>query len=73
MLIIKSSFCLYDKDNDEIICLYEGGNEEEIVQYLSLKLPKYMMPNKYIKLPYINLNQNGKIDRNYYKKLYIEK
>ncbi|WP_161969441.1 D-alanine--poly(phosphoribitol) ligase, partial [Campylobacter jejuni] len=33
------------------------------------KLPSYMIPKNFIKIDKFKLNQNGKIDRNYYKEL----
>lgn len=65
---VKIGFCIYDKDNDNIICFYDGKiTKEELNTYLESKLPYYMIPKYYLKLSDIKLNQNGKIDRNYYQ------
>lgn len=57
--------CLYDKQNEKIICFYQASQEckKEIVRELSKKLPKYMWPNVYVHYEELPLNKNGKIDR----------
>ncbi|MCR5113180.1 MAG: AMP-binding protein [Acholeplasmatales bacterium] len=68
---IKSCVCIYDNENDMIILIYEGRvKDDEIFARCKDKLPSYMVPNKVIKVPTMALNQNGKIDRNYYKNNY---
>ncbi len=72
-LNIKIGFCIYDKENDNILCFYEGKTEKkELNQYLVSKLPYYMIPKYYIKLNEVKLNQNGKIDRKYYQNYFNE-
>lgn len=40
-----------------------------IIPLMKKKLPSYMLPNEVFKINTIPLNQNGKIDRNYFKKI----
>ena len=69
---IKSAVCVYDVDKDEIILIYEGKVKlDEIYERVNQKLPKYMTPTKIIKVSQMVLNANGKIDRTYYKKNYM--
>ena len=66
--------CIYDQDQEKIILYYVGNKEtKEVKAYLKAKLPRYMLPNRVIKLEQMPLTPNGKIDRNYLKKLYKEK
>lgn len=62
---IMVSCCLYDKENEKIVCFYQASQEckKEIVMGLSKKLPKYMWPNVYVHYEELPLNKNGKIDR----------
>ena len=56
--------CVYDDVNSEIVLFYCGGIEESSIKgILKNKLPKYMIPSKYIKLEKMPLNYNGKINR----------
>jgi D-alanine--poly(phosphoribitol) ligase subunit 1 len=58
------------------IRLYIEGNtqtEECIMEYLKEKLPPYMVPDEITYLNPIPLNTNGKIDRNYLKRILEEK
>ena len=62
---IDVSCCLYDAVKEKIICFYESEKEDRkaIVKSLSERLPKYMWPNKYIRVESMPLNAHGKIDR----------
>lgn len=64
---IKYSCVLYDDKNDNIILFYESDNPECNRQYIvsGIKkiIPKYMYPGKFVKLPEMPFNINGKIDR----------
>ncbi|MBR5356093.1 MAG: AMP-binding protein, partial [Lachnospiraceae bacterium] len=59
------SCCLYDKENEKIVCFYQAKEEckKEIVMELSKKLPKFMWPNVYVHYKELPMNKNGKIDR----------
>lgn len=70
---ILNAFCLYNAIHDQIILVYEGkATTEEIIAGLQQKVPNYMLPNKTYREKKIIYNQNGKIDRKYYQKLYGE-
>ncbi|EPF0290305.1 AMP-binding enzyme, partial [Campylobacter jejuni] len=63
---VKNSACIFKED---IICFYESEEEINFKAFLKDKLPSYMIPKNFIKIDKFKLNQNGKIDRNYYKEL----
>ena len=67
---INTAFCIYNSKSDQIILIYEGKiDASTLSNELKKKIPNYMLPNKYEKQTKIVYNQNGKIDRNYYKKM----
>ena len=71
---VSDSCCFYDKELKQIILCYVGTvNSTELNQFLSSKLPVYMIPRKicvYEKFPY---NDNGKIDRKKMEKDILKK
>lgn len=68
---LKVGVMIYDDKTDSLIAIYEGKiKEEEIIKYISSKLPYYMVPNKAIRLKQMIYNANGKIDRSYLKNNY---
>jgi amino acid adenylation domain-containing protein len=71
---IESVSCDYDGDRREIVIFYSGSLEEgELRRFLSEKIPKYMLPARYVRLACLPFNDNGKIDRKSLKKEYVEK
>lgn len=62
---IKICCCIFKKDINKIFCYYQGDceNQREIVKPLAKSLPKYMWPNRYIKLDSMPMNSHAKIDR----------
>lgn len=61
---IGEAVCFYDAPHDRIVCAYSGGlPQKELVRLLSLRLPKYMIPNVYLPYDALPHNANGKIDR----------
>lgn len=58
---------LYDKETSTILLLYvttsNDINKKSIFLQLAKLLPKYMLPNKIIRLDSMPLNPNGKVDR----------
>lgn len=61
---IRISCCIYDKATDKIVLFYVGDTEvKELVTILRNKLPRYMIPNKVIKLDTMPLTANGKLNR----------
>lgn len=56
--------CLYDEKRKEIVTFYIGSaNIDNLSDFIRLKVPKYMLPNKFYKLKSFPININGKIDR----------
>lgn len=71
---VKMSACIYDHTKNKIILFYVGTDTEaELTGCLKDKLPRYMLPNRIIRLEQLLFTANGKIDRNTLKKQYIEK
>lgn len=61
---IKSAVCIFKKEEDKIVCVYEGdATDAEIVNHIKELVPKYMYPNKFLKLDLMPYNANGKVDR----------
>lgn len=61
---VKMSCCIYDQKKSRIVLCYVGGEEEkDMAVSLKEKLPRYMMPNRIIRLDQMPLTANGKIDR----------
>ena len=61
---VKLSGCVYDNIKGKIVLYYVGGMEErELAVALREKLPRYMVPNRLIRLEQMPLTANGKIDR----------
>lgn len=66
---ISRNCCLYDFDKSMIVLFYTGDLDESILRKkIKGLLPKYMIPNRCIKLENMPLNLNGKID-----KLFLQK
>lgn len=69
---IQDVACLFDRAADKIICIYQGTpDQDSLAQSLRTALPKYMVPNIYVKLDAMPHNANGKIDRAKLKKEYL--
>ena len=64
--------CVYDSGKQMLVFLYTGSKMEkrELSGKLSERLPRYMMPNRYVYLEEMPRNPNGKIDRKRLKELY---
>lgn len=70
---VHLSGCIYDSDKGKIVLSYVGSpDEKELIAVLKEKLPRYMIPNKVIRLENMPLTANGKIDRVTLKKMYQE-
>ena len=69
---VSNGCCLFDAEKDEIVCVYMGGEDEAaLAKQLKVKLPSYMMPNRYVQLDRLPMTINDKIDRVTLKKTYI--
>ena len=67
---VRMSGCIYDKSTDKIVLYYTGDVEEsDVVKLLRGALPRYMLPNKTVKLDNMPFTANGKIDRVTLKKM----
>ncbi len=61
---VSNGCCLFDADRDEIVCVYMGPAEPgDLAKALAVKLPSYMMPNRYVHLDRLPMTINDKIDR----------
>jgi len=70
---IKISGCIYDTEKGKIVLYYVGDMEPgDLTKALKDKLPRYMIPNKCIRLESMIFTANGKIDRKTLLKNYLE-
>lgn len=65
---IDRSVAIYKKDKNNsngkiVLFVKTSADIKKIEKLIKKKLPKYMIPEKIIKIKNIALNQNGKIDR----------
>lgn len=61
---VDACVCVLDRAKDWLICYYEGkADREMLLDFCKHKLPKYMIPNKIVKVDTLPYNRNGKIDR----------
>ncbi len=64
----------YDYEKKQIVLFYisEGLEYIDLQRKLTMILPKYMVPTIYYKLKKMPYNENGKIDRRFLRKTYME-
>ena len=68
---IKLSGCVYDTKRGKIVLCYVGDiTEADLINALKNRLPRYMLPNKVIRLDEMPFTANGKIDRVSLNKMY---
>ncbi len=61
---IRMAACIYDGKKPKIVLYYVGEpTEKELAAALKAKLPRYMLPNRILKLDAMPFTANGKIDR----------
>lgn len=61
---VKMAACIYDTKKSKIVLYYVGDpSEKELILEMKQKLPRYMLPNRTIRLEEMPLTANGKIDR----------
>ena len=72
---IEMCACIYDKDRERIVLIYQGkGVTTQLIRNtMKLKVPSYMLPNVMLEVQVMPKNQNGKIDRKTLKVYYEEK
>lgn len=62
--------CIYDMANSELVLFYTGAiDAKDIKKNIKKKVPRYMIPTRYVTMEEMPLNLNGKIDRGELKKL----
>ena len=72
--VINNAICLYDSIKEKIVCIYSGDDDQsKVIEELQKLIPKYMLPNMFVKKEDMPLNANGKIDRVKLKEEYFEK
>ena len=62
---IRDCVCIYDEKRKRIVLYYDGKemDKKELRERIGSKVPDYMIPGKYVYLPVLPPNANGKIDR----------
>ena len=61
---VETGCCFYDEKAERIIAVYAGCAEEKpLLRALKEKLPKYMLPDVFVRRESLPLTGNGKIDR----------
>lgn len=61
---VKLSACVYDSEKGRILLYYVGDlTEKDLILDLKNRLPRYMLPNKTVRLENMPFTANGKIDR----------
>lgn len=56
--------CLFDHEKNKIVAFYVSELDKvQIIEALKANLPKYMIPNIFVKLDAMPISKNGKIDR----------
>lgn len=69
---IRMTACIYDDKKSKIVLYFVGDlSEKELTTELKTKLPRYMLPNRTIKIEEMPFTANGKIDRVTLKKMFI--
>ena len=73
--MVGRTCCSYDKEHKRIVLFYEAPDkiDKDVREALKTKLPKYMVPGKYVQLPRFPENVHGKIDRKGLEKKFILK
>lgn len=68
---VRRVCCIFHEN--KIVFFYEGSAQEHLLrEILAKKLPEYMVPKLFVRLQHLPVNANGKIDRVYLKKGYLE-
>lgn len=70
---VENCACFYDKKQSVIVMCYTGKEIDlkELTSFLKGKIPKYMIPGRFVYCREFPYNANGKIDRIMLKKSYF--
>lgn len=61
---VKMAACVYDDTKGKLVLYYLGDmTEKDLLVEMKSKLPRYMLPNRTVKLEEMPFTANGKIDR----------
>ena len=61
---VKMAACVYDREKEKIVLYYLGEiAEKDLMTEMKSKLPRYMLPNRTVRLKEMPFTANGKIDR----------
>lgn len=61
---IENACCVFDSEKKTIVAVYAGSMDEHALDAdLRLKLQKYMIPDRYVRMQHLPVNLNGKVDR----------
>lgn len=67
---VRLAGCVYDETRQKIVLFYVGTiTDKELVALLKGRLPRYMLPNRTVRLEEMPLMANGKLDRVTLKKM----
>lgn len=71
---VKACACIYDKEADCLVLVYEGAIKDNnvVLEAVKNKVPPYMIPDKVLRIKEMPKNANGKIDRKALQSLYKE-
>ena len=71
---VARACCIYDEKKQLIIGFYEGESDKKAITHALLaKLPKFMLPQEFVKVDTMPVTKNGKIDRKQLMEKYNEK
>lgn len=71
---VTRASCLFDTDRNKIVAYYAGTVDKmAVIDALKEHLPKYMIPNIFIRTDALPINKNGKVDRQKLKTMYYGK
>lgn len=69
---VAAAACLFDGERDRIVCVYAGEPDSDaLAKAMRALVPKYMLPNLYVKLEQMPYNANGKVDRVLLRERYL--
>lgn len=69
---VAAAACLFDGERDRIVCVYAGEpDSDSLAKAMRAIVPKYMLPNIYVRLDRLPYNANGKVDRVLLKERYL--